>query len=127
VPRWTFPALPGAGAFHSTVPDLLRFLDANLGRQEAGLGRALKLAHTPRTEARGMRVGLGWNVSSVRGKTVVWRSSVTGGYAGFLGFSPEADTGVVLLSDHGRSFLDSLRKRVPVEAPGFTLLSESLR
>lgn len=127
VPRWTFPALPGAGAFHSTVPDLLRFLDANLGHRDAGLGRALRLAHTPRAEARGMRVGLGWKVSDVGGKPVVWRSSVTGGYAGFIGFSPEADTGVVLLSDHAWSFLASLRKRVPLEEPGFALLSGYLR
>jgi CubicO group peptidase (beta-lactamase class C family) len=127
VPGWTFPSLPGAGALRSTVPDLLRFLDANLGHEDAGLGRALRLAHSPRVEARGMRVGLGWNISNVGGKSLVWRSSVTGGYAGFIGFSAEADAGVVLLSDHTGSFLSSLRKRAPVEEPGFTLLTEYLR
>jgi CubicO group peptidase (beta-lactamase class C family) len=127
VPGWTFPALPGAGALRSTVPDLLRFLDANLGHQEAGLGRVLKLTHVPRAEARGRRVGLGWNLSEVEGKTVVWRSSVTGGHTGFLGFSPEADTGVVLLSDHTWSFFASLRGRVPVEEPGLALLAGYLR
>ncbi|HEX8437711.1 MAG TPA: serine hydrolase domain-containing protein [Archangium sp.] len=127
VPGWTFPALPGAGALRSTVPDLLRFLDANLGHQEAGLGRAPRLAHSPRVEARGRRVGLGWNISDVGGKPVMWCSSVTGGYAGFIGLSVEADAGVVILSDHAWGFLDSLRKRVPVEEPGLTLLSEYLR
>jgi len=127
VPGWTFPALPGAGALRSTVPDLLRFLDANLGHQDAGLGGALRLAHVPRVEARGKRVGLGWNVSEVEGRPVVWRSSVTGGSTGFLGFSAEADTGVVLLSDHSRSFLASLLGRVPVEEPGLTLLAGYLR
>ncbi len=127
MPGWTFPALPGAGALRSTVPDLLRFLDANLGHQEAGLGRALRLAHGLRVEARGMRVGLGWNISNVGGRSVVWRASVTGGYAGFIGFSAEADIGVVILSDHAWSFLASLRKRVPVEEPGFTLLTGYLR
>ncbi|PTL77799.1 serine hydrolase [Vitiosangium sp. GDMCC 1.1324] len=123
VPGWTFPSLPGAGALRSTVPDLLRFLDANLGHQDAGLGRAMRLAHSPRAKARGMHVGLGWNVSDVRGKPLVWCSSVTGGYAGFIGFSAETDTGVVVLSDHSWSFLASLRKRVPVEEPGFSLLT----
>jgi CubicO group peptidase (beta-lactamase class C family) len=127
VPGWTFPSLPGAGAFRSTVPDLLRFLDANLGHQDAGLGRALRLAHTPRTEARGGRVGLGWNLSTVRGKSLAWRSSVTGGYAGFMGFSAEADLGVVVLSDHAGSFLSSLLGRVPVEEPGLRLLTEYLQ
>jgi CubicO group peptidase (beta-lactamase class C family) len=127
VPGWTFPALPGAGAVRSTVPDLLRFLDANLGHRDAGLGRAPRLAHEPRAEARGMRVGLGWNITDVGGKRLVWRASVTGGYAGFIGFSAEADVGVVLLSDHAWSFLAALRKRVPVEGPGFALLTEYLR
>ncbi|MBZ4416907.1 serine hydrolase [Myxococcus sp. RHSTA-1-4] len=123
VPAWTFPALPGAGALHSTVPDLLRFLDANLGRGEPGLTRALKLAQVPRAEARPHRMGLGWTVSQVRGHTVVWRSSVMGGYTGFLGFAPEADAGVALLSDHGWSLLAALRGRVPLEAPGLALLT----
>lgn len=127
VPGWTFPALPGAGAVRSTVPDLLRFLDANLGHEEAGLGRALRLTHSPRVKARGGHAGLGWRSSNVGGKPVVWRSAVTGGYTGFIGFSADADTGVVILSDHASDFLASLLGRVPVEAPGLTLLSGYLR
>lgn len=127
VPGWTFPALPGAGALRSTVPDLLRFLDANLGREDAGLGRALRLTHSPRLKARGGHAGLGWRVSNVEGKPVVWRSAVTGGYSGFMGFSADAETGVALLSDHAGSFLASLLGRVPVEKPGFTLLRGYLR
>ncbi|NMO23060.1 beta-lactamase family protein [Pyxidicoccus fallax] len=123
VPAWTFPALPGAGALHSTAPDLLRFLDANLGRGEPGIVQALKLAQVPRAEAGAHRMGLGWTVSQVRGHTVVWRSSVMGGYTSFLGFAPAADAGVVLLSDHGWSLLAALRGRVPLEAPGLALLT----
>jgi hypothetical protein len=58
---------------------------------------------------------------------VVWRSAVTGGHAGFIGFSADADTGVVVLSDHAGGFLASLLGRVPVEAPGLTLLTGYLR
>ncbi len=126
VPAWTFPALPGAGALHSTAPDLLRFLDANLGRAEPGLARALKLAQVPRAEAGPNHMGLGWTVSQVRGHAVVWRSSVMGGYTGFLGFAPAADAGVVLLADHGWSLLAALRGRVPLEAPGLALLTRLL-
>jgi CubicO group peptidase (beta-lactamase class C family) len=123
---WTFPALPGAASLHSTVPDLLRFLDANLGRGEAGLVRALRLAHAPRAPRRGGSVGLGWNVSTTRGRTRVWRASTLGGFTGFLGFSPETDTGVVLLSNQGPAFLDTLLRRVPLAAPGLALLKEGL-
>jgi hypothetical protein len=125
--RWTFPALPGAAALHSTVADQLRFLDANLGRGDAGVVRALKLTHAPRAEAGPARAGLGWIISSVRGQPVLWRSSVLGGYTGFLGFAPGADAGVVLLSDHGWSLFAALRGRIPLEAPGLALLARLLK
>jgi CubicO group peptidase (beta-lactamase class C family) len=123
VPGWTFPALPGAGALRSTVPDLLRFLDGHLGRGDEPLVRALRLSHLPRAAARGYQLGLGWKVSRVRGQTVTWCSAVTGGYVGFLGFVEEAGVGVVLLSNHAPSRLASLLRRNPLEAPGFALLA----
>ena len=126
-PAWTFPALPGAGALRSTVPDLLRFLDANLGRGEAGLCRALRLAHAPSGAAGSSHPGLGWSVRDIGGHPGVMCSSVTGGFAGFIGFSVEADAGVVVLSDHSGSWLDSLLRRVPVERLGLELLSKTLR
>ncbi|RJS17719.1 serine hydrolase [Corallococcus sp. H22C18031201] len=123
VPSWTFPALPGAGAVHSQVGDVLRFLDAHLGRGAPEVVRALKRTQAPRVEAGRARWSLGWTVTRQQGREVLWRSSVMGGFVGFLGFVPEADAGVVLLADHGWSLLDALRGRVPVEAPGLTLLS----
>ncbi|RYZ43495.1 MAG: class A beta-lactamase-related serine hydrolase [Myxococcaceae bacterium] len=126
VPPWTFPALPGAGALHSTTGDLLRFLDANLGRGEPSIVRALGLTHAPRVEAGPVRMGLGWAVSQVRGHEVLWRSSVMGGSVGFLGFAPHADAGVVLLADHGWSLFAALRGRVPLEAPGLAMLARLL-
>ena len=124
VPGWTFPALPGAGALRSTVPDLLRFLDAHLGRGDEALVRALRLTHLPRAEARGYEMALGWRVSRVRGRTVTWCSAATGGYLGFLGFVEAAGVGVALLSNHAPSRLASLLRRHPLEAPGFALLTQ---
>ena len=125
MPGWTFPALPGAGALHSTVPDLLRFLDANLGQGDAGLSHALRLAHAPRARTRGGSMGLGWKVSPCKGGALVWRSSRLGGYSSFLGFSAETGTGVVLLSDHAPSRLASFLRRMPLEAVGLALLTRS--
>ncbi|NVJ18360.1 beta-lactamase family protein [Myxococcus sp. AM010] len=126
VPPWTFPALPGAGAAYSTTPDLLRFLDANLGRGDAGVVRALQLTHVPRAEATPGKVGLGWSVTQVRGQPVVWRASVIRGYTGFIGFAAGADAGVVLLANQGWSFFSALRGRIPLQAPGLELLSRLL-
>jgi len=126
-PGWTFPALPGAGAPRSSVPDLLRFLDARLGRGDEALVRALRLFHLPRARARRHEVGLGWRVSRVHGQTVAWCSAVTGGYVGFLGFVEAAGVGVALLSNHAPSRLASLLRRHPLEAPGFSLLAQLTR
>ncbi|WP_404369408.1 serine hydrolase domain-containing protein [Corallococcus coralloides] len=126
VPPWTFPALPGGGAMHSTVGDVMRFLETNLGRGETSFTKALYRMQAPRVKAGAFQRGLGWNVSQVRGKDVVWRSSVMGGYVGFMGLSVAADAAVVLLSDHGWSLFAALRGRVPLEAPGLALLSRFL-
>ncbi|NBD12297.1 MULTISPECIES: serine hydrolase [Corallococcus] len=126
VPPWTFPALPGAGALHATVGDVLRFLEASLGRGEPFFTRALSRMQAPRVKAGPWQRGLGWNVSRVRGHDVVWRSSAMGGSVGFMGLCVAADAAVVLLSDHGWSLFSALRGRVPLEAPGLALLSRVL-
>jgi hypothetical protein len=56
---------------------------------------------------------------------VLWRSASLGGFSGFLGFVPAADAGVVLLADAelGRSRLDALLGRRPLEREGRALLT----
>ncbi|QSQ13147.1 serine hydrolase domain-containing protein [Myxococcus landrumensis] len=123
---WTFPALPGAAGLHSTVPDLLRFLDACLGGDEA-LSKSLKRTWDSGTEqGASPRKGLGWSLSQLQGHTIAWSSSVMGGYVGFLGLAPSANAGVVLLSDTAWSWFSAFRNRVPLEAPGLALLSRLL-
>ncbi|WP_044900843.1 serine hydrolase domain-containing protein [Myxococcus stipitatus] len=122
---WTFPALPGAAGLHSTVPDLLRFLDACLGGGggDEALSKSLKRTWDSGA-APGM--GLGWSLSQFQGHTIAWSSSVMGGYVGFMGLAPAANAGVVLLSDTAWSWFSAFRNRVPLEAPGFALLSRLL-
>jgi hypothetical protein len=47
VPHWDLPALAGAGAFRSTVADLLRFLELQLRPPATRLGRAALATHEP--------------------------------------------------------------------------------
>ena len=104
------------GALYASAGDLLRFLDAQLGR--AGeLSRALQLTHLPRAPG----IALGWRVAH---GPLLWCTSSLGGFTGFMGFAPAADRGVVLLSDHGRSRLDALLRRTPLEREGLALLSQ---
>jgi D-alanyl-D-alanine-carboxypeptidase/D-alanyl-D-alanine-endopeptidase len=50
VANWDFQALAGAGAFRSTVAEMLRFLRANLQPPATPLGEAIKLTHEMQTE-----------------------------------------------------------------------------
>ncbi|MBF5041808.1 beta-lactamase family protein [Aggregicoccus sp. 17bor-14] len=120
LPAWTFPALPGAGALYSSAGDLLRFLDAQLGH--APLSAALRLTHVPRARAGRRQVGLGWLIDE---GPVLWRSSVLGGFSAFLGFAPQRDRGVVVLSDHGRSRIDAFLRREPLVKAGLSMLHQA--
>jgi D-alanyl-D-alanine-carboxypeptidase/D-alanyl-D-alanine-endopeptidase len=60
--RWTFDALAGCGALHSTADDFLVFLAAELGLKETRLRAAMEATQKPRRETgiAGMRMGLAW-------------------------------------------------------------------
>jgi CubicO group peptidase (beta-lactamase class C family) len=98
---WELPALAGAGALRSTAADLLRFLDANLGRRESALEGALRATHEPRVRvSETLAVGLAWHVTPLaRGGQAVWHRGETGGMRAFLGFVRERGLGLVLLAN----------------------------
>jgi CubicO group peptidase (beta-lactamase class C family) len=52
VPHWDFQVLAGAGALHSTVPDMLRFLRANIDPASTPLRAAIELTHQLQTQFR---------------------------------------------------------------------------
>jgi serine-type D-Ala-D-Ala carboxypeptidase/endopeptidase len=103
VPNWDLPTLAGAGALRSTTNDLLTFVAANLGYVSTPLAAAMASMLEPRkpTGMPAVEIALGWHVSSVHGKTIVWHNGGTGGYRTFIGFDPAARTGVVVLSNAG--------------------------
>ncbi|MCA1784242.1 MAG: beta-lactamase family protein [Intrasporangiaceae bacterium] len=104
VPDWHFTGLAGAGALRSTLTDLLVFLDAHLHPTESPLAAAINLAMPPREQARGpMQTALGWHVRSNRDGTARWmHDGRTSGFASFVGFDPEAQTGVAVLANTSR-------------------------
>lgn len=108
VANWDLPTLAGAGALRSTVNDLLTFVEANLSPDESALGQAMTAALAPRQDfpAPNMQIGLGWITRHGHGRQLHWHNGGTGGYRSFLGFDPEARTGVVVLSNSGDSVDD---------------------
>jgi hypothetical protein len=102
--NWDIDALAAAGALRSTANDMLRYLNANMGRASP-LAAATAFAQEPRADmSKTLRVGLAWITSE---KGIVWHNGETGGYHGFIGFSADRRQGVVILANTA-SNLDDL-------------------
>jgi serine-type D-Ala-D-Ala carboxypeptidase/endopeptidase len=105
--NWDLPALAGAGALRSTVADILRFLEAQLGRapEPEPLTQAIRETHRPRARRGALGIGLGWFMLPVRGRPyeVLWHDGGTGGFRSVAGFVSEIDTAVVVLANSGRA------------------------
>ncbi|MGA2371091.1 MAG: serine hydrolase domain-containing protein [Candidatus Korobacteraceae bacterium] len=104
---WTFDALAGAGALHSTVDDLLTYTEAYLHPEKlpaasAGpaltLAAALRMAQQPQADGPGaLKIALGW---LVRPETdVYWHDGGTAGYSALVTFEPKRDRAIVVLYD----------------------------
>ena len=111
------PTLAGAGALRSNVLDMLTFLDANLGEPETSLEEAMRVSHEPRVAAGpGAMIGLNWITRTGGERTIVWHNGGTGGYRSFIGFDPDREVGVVVLTNSNEGSDDI----------GFHLLDPSL-
>ncbi len=120
---WVFGVLAGCGALKSTPADLMRFVAANLGLVKTPLAPVLALAQKPQRQGPGppVKVGLGWMVLNLGGRTLVFHDGGTGGHRAFVGLDPEPGRGVVVLcntsvdvSDLG---LHLLEPRIPLRQP----------
>ena len=104
VPHWDLPALAGAGALRSTVSDLLRFLDAQLGNAPAPLLEAMRTTHAPRANRGKLEIGLGWFRLPLRDSAhrAIWHDGGTGGFYSVAGFVPERDLAAVVFTNSAR-------------------------
>lgn len=104
---WHLDVLAGAGAINSTGADMLRYLEANMGRGQGVLQHAMKLAQQPRHEiGPNERIGLVWMTRHDKNGDVIWHNGETGGYASFMGFTPDGSRGVVILTNTQQSVDD---------------------
>jgi len=101
VSRWDLPTLAGAGALRSNANDLLAFLAANTGAPTSELERAMRDSHQPRRPVNEtMEIGLGWHILALDAESrIVWHNGQTGGFRSFVGFDPEREVGVVVLTN----------------------------
>ena len=97
---WTFRALAGAGAYNSSVEDMMRLIRANI-EDDSFMSPTLKKMHAPQLSGD---TGIGWIQPTFLdrffgNKTVVWHNGMVGGYASYLSVDTKTKTGIVILSN----------------------------
>jgi CubicO group peptidase (beta-lactamase class C family) len=111
-PNWELGSLVGAGAYRSTLRDLLIYARANLA-SDGRLHDILAVTRQRRSVPTlpGVTLGMGWQHGSPLGDLpgVVWKDGETGGYAAFIGLDEETKRAVVILANvAGAEALDAV-------------------
>ncbi|MGY6519324.1 MAG: serine hydrolase domain-containing protein [Lysobacteraceae bacterium] len=101
LPPFEWPGLEPAGVWRSTLEDMLRFVGAQLGRaDETWSSLARGMIESRARVGADTSVGLGWMLSDVdRIGRVAWHSGGTFGQHAVIQWTPDAELGVVLLSN----------------------------
>jgi CubicO group peptidase (beta-lactamase class C family) len=95
--------LAGACGVRATLPDMVRYLEGQLGMRDSSI--------TPVLAQTQEQIAGDWEIlSTENGRTFVMRSGGTGGFSSFLAFDRAAKRGVVLLSDTALADVGGLRR-----------------
>jgi D-alanyl-D-alanine-carboxypeptidase/D-alanyl-D-alanine-endopeptidase len=97
--------IAGAGAFHSSPRDLLKYVSANVGLIHTNLDSAMQESHLIIQAAQIKNVssnyytymGLGWHIFTNLGTEIIGHPGGINGYNSFIGFNPTTQIGLVLL------------------------------
>jgi len=109
-----FPALAGAGALHSTLNDMMRYLDFQLGRLDTPLNALLPVLYQPRhADGPNSSVGLGWHShEQAQGLTMIYKGGTTRGYESYIFLTPATASGTVILSNQARCPVGSIGAQI---------------
>lgn len=124
-----------AGASWSNVEDMARYLLLQMNRGVAANGRRvvsvenLKTTWQPQIEIRpGLHYGLGWLVGQYKGQPILTHGGETLGFSSDMTFLPEANLGVVILTNaySAQLFCEGVRSGVLELAFGEPLHKEAM-
>lgn len=105
--NWDFDVLAPAGAFRSTLADLLTFIQANLNETETPMTAMFQRSHQPSFKVNNsFSLGLAWHILTLPKNDLYCHSGGTGGYKSFLVFEQATQTGVVILSNYGDAIVN---------------------
>jgi CubicO group peptidase (beta-lactamase class C family) len=97
---WDFPPeMAGVGGVRATLPDMLRYLEGQLGTRESAITPALARTQEQVAGVDGHSMGMNWNLSTWNRRTLISHEGGTGGYSSFTAVDRTAKRAVVLLSD----------------------------
>jgi serine-type D-Ala-D-Ala carboxypeptidase/endopeptidase len=98
---WDFPVdMAGVGGVRATLPDMVRYLEGQLGMRETAITPAMALTQQQVADVGGHRMGMNWIISSTpNSPRLLAHDGATGGYSSSVAFDVAAKRGVVLLSD----------------------------
>ena len=97
---WDFPPdMAGVGGVRATLPDMLRYLEGQLGTRASTITPALAQTQEQVASVSGHTMGMNWNLFTRNGHTIIVHEGGTGGFSAYAGFDRAAKRGVVLLCD----------------------------
>jgi len=103
--------LAGAGGVRATLPDMVRYLEGQLGMRDSSITPVLAQTQEQIAGVGSQATSMAWEIlSTENGRTFVMRSGGTGGFSSFLAFDRAAKRGVVLLSDTALADVGGLRR-----------------
>ena len=98
--NWDFPVdMAGVGGVRATLPDMVRYAQAQLRPADNELGRAIALTQKQVIDVPGARMAMNWFLDSGAAGGQLTHGGGTGGYASLVIIEPGTNRAVVLLSD----------------------------
>jgi len=96
---WDLASLQGSGAIKSTLNDMVRYTQAQLGQLHSSLKKTILLTHQVTFQSMDNTIGLGWRIAKQQDNIYWHHSGGTGGFRSFVGFDKKRHFGVVILSN----------------------------
>jgi len=109
VKNWNLSIISPAGSICSNIDDMVIFLAANMGLINSIMCDLLHGCHAkqvdiPKNSFGLIGVGLGWHINYSEEGDIIWHNGGTGGYESFIGFNPDTQKGIVILSNSTEDF-----------------------
>ena len=97
---WDFPVdMAGVGGVRATLPDMVRYVEAQLGLRDSAMTPAFARTQAQVANVGGHRMGMNWFLASSSGHAFVVHEGGTGGFSALVVLEPATRRGTVLLSD----------------------------